>query len=609
MKNRIRLLPLIIALVMLLSVFPVFAEGEAWSSKYYRTVDKTESLNQTERKRMEDYLDAFVEEYHIDLAMIALTSDKLGDEPAVQFAEEYYEYCEFGYGEDHTGFQVIYEPDTERFTIVGFGAAETMIDQRYLEMIIDSAPAKHEKYGVFGVMYTAYLFVKDYIVKYVEPTGAVGDKSLYDTVERVGEDSEGDLPAWYPVDVESFEFYSDPTAPRVVDNADILTDEEEARLSDRISAVSEEIGKDVVIFTDDSSYGFSHAVYAADFYDFNGYGVGDDREGICLMICMETGNRGWWACCTGPDMMEKYTEEYANDIDDVLYEYMAAGDYADGIGDWIENIRSLCLKGFPFAPEWIPNDASSFERFHDGDALRVVDAGGFLTEEEESDIAEKAAALSEKYGFDVVAVTARVSGALSARQYAEEFYKYNGYGTGDGFDGILLLILGNGTCITHAEGKGLDRLSETNLDRLESNAADIVDEYASTNSAKAISDWLSSVEHMEKTGRVPRSVKSWVGTATFGLALGLIVAAIMLSAAKKRMNVPKVRTDANAYLVKRTLSVTKIADKYLYSKESRIYSPLPKETSSSSSSSGRSSYSGSYSGSSGSSHSGSGRSF
>ena len=607
MKNRIRLLPLIIALVMLLSVFPVFAE-DAWSNKYYRTVDKTESLNPTERQRMEDYLDAFVEEYHIDLAMIAITSDKLGDEPAVQFAEEYYEYCEFGYGEDHTGFQVIYEPDTERFTIVGFGEAETMIDQRYLEMIIDSAPAKYEKYGVFGVMYTAYLFVKDYIVKYVNPTGAVPDKSLYDTVERVGEDSEGDLPAWYPVDIESFEFYSDPTAPRVVDNADILSDDEEERLAERISAVSEEIGKDVVIFTDNSSYGFSHAVYAADFYDFNGYGVGDDREGICLMVCMEPGNRGWWACCTGPDMMEKYTEEYANDIDDVLYEYMAAGDYADGIGDWIENIRSLCLKGFPFAPEWIPNNADEFERFHAADASRVIDDANFFDEDEAEQISEAAAELSEKLGYDVVVATARTCGSLSQRKYAELLYKYNGYGLGEDFDGIELVIFGNGSCITHAEGKGLARLTDVNLNRLESNAEAIVD-YESENSGKSALDWLNSVGRMEKTGRVPRSAKSWTYTGIAGFIAGLIIAGIMLSIAKKRMDTPKVKTDANAYLVRNSLSVIKVADNYLYSKHSRIYSPLPKETSSSSSSSGRSSYSSSYSGSSGSSHSGSGRSF
>ena len=108
------------------------------------------------------------------------------------------------------------------------------------------------------------------------------------------------MPAWYPKDPLTFPYYHDKDAPRIVDTADIFSDEEESSMEARLTELRGQLGKDIVVFTDVSTYGLSQPVYAADFYDFNGYGIGDDREGVCLMICMDPADRGWWACCTGP---------------------------------------------------------------------------------------------------------------------------------------------------------------------------------------------------------------------------------------------------------------------------------------------------------------------
>ena len=126
------------------------------------------------------------------------------------------------------------------------------------------------------------------------PDGEKPDDDL-----RVG-DGDPALPAWYPKDPLSFPFYHDEKAPRVIDIADIFSGEEEQQMEARLAELRTSLGKDIVILADVSTYGLSRSVYAADFYDFNGYGIGPDREGVCLMICMEPGNRGWWCCCTGP---------------------------------------------------------------------------------------------------------------------------------------------------------------------------------------------------------------------------------------------------------------------------------------------------------------------
>lgn len=439
------------------------------------------------------------------------------------------------------------------------------------------------------------------------PDGETPDDDL-----RVG-DGDPALPAWYPKDPLSFPFYHDENAPRVIDIADIFTDEEEQQMEARLAELRPVLGKDIVILADVSTYGFSRSVYAADFYDFNGYGIGPDREGVCLMICMEPGNRGWWCCCTGPVTKGLYNETVANQIDDMLYEYMKAGEYGTGVADWIENIRRLYMTGSPYSEEWAVIDEASFTRFHDGNAPRVVDDAKILTDGEIGDLTGRAAALSEKYGVDVVIHTALSQGILDRDTFSRRYFLSHGYGFSDGYDGIQLTIFKRpgytaGVSV-YASGKGLDKLSEVNKDRLESRCESLVSggEYY-----EGASQWLDQTAHMLRTGRAPRSSSSWGFTTILEMLAGLLFGSVSLGKAKKQMATPKMKENANAYIVKNSIRIRNVADRFLHSTVNEVYSPVKRENSDSgghSSGGGSSTFHSSYSGSSGSSHSGSGRDF
>ena len=71
-----------------------------------------------------------------------------------------------------------------------------------------------------------------------------------------------DKPAWYPESTVGFQFYNDADAPRVVDTADIFTDEEEAVILKAIAEQSARGNADIVVVTDDNAYGMSHQEYA-----------------------------------------------------------------------------------------------------------------------------------------------------------------------------------------------------------------------------------------------------------------------------------------------------------------------------------------------------------
>jgi uncharacterized protein len=157
-------------------------------------------------------------------------------------------------------------------------------------------------------------------------------------------------PYWYPESVTDFEdFHNDPSTPRLVDDADIFTDEEEAELTAKLDSLRENFPQsDFVVFTDNSSYGLDHDVYAADFYVFNGYGVGGDYNGVILLICMEPDNRCWYIWGTGG--CEKLFQSDANidHLNSTIAPYLRSGDYAQGVSAYLDDLNVLFSKGhFP----------------------------------------------------------------------------------------------------------------------------------------------------------------------------------------------------------------------------------------------------------------------
>ena len=591
----------LIVFLMVCLCLPVTALAEEpWSEEYYRASDGTGDLTDAEQADLDETCLSFMRAYHVDLALLATTAERHEGESITDVARAFYDSCGFGYGIEHSGFQMVWFRDAGEAVIVPIGEAEGLIPESELAYIAGQILKYEDEYGVFGPMYVTTKYLSDALAEEEEPG----------SVDKAAAAIPDDMPSWYPAEPEGFAFFSDPDAPRVVDDADIFTDAEEAAMEARLAALREELQRDIVIFTDSSAHGLEHDVYAADFYDFNGYGVGPEREGVCLMICMDPDDRGWWCCCTGPETMALYTETAANQIDDRLYDFMAAGDYGDGAANWIEDLRRLYLTGSPCTPDWLLPGA---EPPAPGDNTPLVtDDAGLFTAEEAALLEERAREIKHKYGADAAIYTAAESGAYAPEDLADAYYDYMAYGGKNG--GVLLTVLRHhgydAEIVITAYGAAGDKLTETNRARL-------TDRCSSPLTGQQYYDmaagWLDQTEHMLKTGRAPRSAGSWIGTAILALFAGSVFGGIALSRAKKTMSVPSVQTSASRYLAAPP-RVEATADTFLRTETSRVYAPVRVDRDDdrsyhSSGSSGRSSYKSSYSGSSGATHSGSGRRF
>ena len=75
----------------------------------------------------------------------------------------------------------------------------------------------------------------------------------------------------------------------VVDMADLLTDSQEQSLNSRISEIKEKYAYEIVIVTTDSIGDKTIVEYTDDLYDYNGYGIGKNRDGMLFCINMNNG--------------------------------------------------------------------------------------------------------------------------------------------------------------------------------------------------------------------------------------------------------------------------------------------------------------------------------
>lgn len=101
------------------------------------------------------------------------------------------------------------------------------------------------------------------------------------------------------------------------DGADLLTDEQEAKLTIYLRSLGEKLDISLVVVTVDSLGGKSPRSYADDYYDTYGF----LPDGALFLVSMEF--RDWWVSTSG-----KCEDEISSDkIEDAVVKYLSSGSY------------------------------------------------------------------------------------------------------------------------------------------------------------------------------------------------------------------------------------------------------------------------------------------
>ena len=277
-----------------------------------RLTDDAELLTDEEAAALLEDLNEASERLQFD--MVVVTATETGGKTSEEYADDYFDDNGFGFGADRDGALLLINMEEREWWISTSGSGITAMNDDAIDQLgYELTPSLSDG---------EYLNAFELFIQYCE--GALSpaeDAELYAA------------PSKDPSVIAALGSF-----PRLVDNADLLDEEEEALLLGKLDEVSERQQFDVVIVTASTIDGKSPMAYADDFFDYNGYGKGADRSGALLLVSME--DRDWWISTRGYGITALTDFGIEKIGDDIIRDGLSDGDYYDAFVTFVKDCDS-----------------------------------------------------------------------------------------------------------------------------------------------------------------------------------------------------------------------------------------------------------------------------
>ena len=148
--------------------------------------------------------------------------------------------------------------------------------------------------------------------------------------------------------------------PSVIDYTDSLTSSQIKEYEAKLAEIGKEYEEDLIILVVDEDdvtkileeYGesyYSLMAAADDYYDYNGYGVGEKKSGMLILLRTGEPYSNHFHLSTAGDLIGRCDSD--EDIDDVYYDvkpYLVSGDISGAVGKTVDGMGKLVdkAKGF-----------------------------------------------------------------------------------------------------------------------------------------------------------------------------------------------------------------------------------------------------------------------
>jgi uncharacterized protein len=133
---------------------------------------------------------------------------------------------------------------------------------------------------------------------------------------------------------------------KVYDQAALFTEQEKNTLQQTALELSESLKMDMVIVTADDNEGKTSREYADDFYDTNGFGYGENADGVLLLINMD--DREVYISTSGA-AINTLTDSRIESTLDAVYTHLNSEAYGEGAAAFLETAASYIHQGTPSA--------------------------------------------------------------------------------------------------------------------------------------------------------------------------------------------------------------------------------------------------------------------
>lgn len=231
-------------------------------------------------------------------------------------------------------------------------------------------------------------------------------------------------------------------------------------------------------------------------------------------------------------------------------------------------------------------------------APKVVDDAGLLTDSEVADLEQRAQAIADQYGMDIVIVTVNSLGGKSSESFADDYFDENGYGIGPQYNGVLLLLSMEyrdwaiSTC-----GEAIYALSDYGIQELFSQISGYLSQdiyyLAFITYLDALEVYFSAYENGSPIDGYPgnydgpgifipgtqdeivyyepiKDLQWYTSRIGISFAIGLVVALVALLIMRHQMNTARAQHGAASYLKQETYRVGIQRDIFLYSQVNKV---------------------------------------
>ena len=132
--------------------------------------------------------------------------------------------------------------------------------------------------------------------------------------------------------------YADFQNPSIVDDAGYLMQSELSSLSKELDKVREKYGFEVAIYTESDMTSSTAEASADDIYDYNGYGAGENDDGILLYICSDTRE---YHFTTHGEGLKYFNSNGLKYLESKVVPYLSKDDYYEAFRMYIETTDEL----------------------------------------------------------------------------------------------------------------------------------------------------------------------------------------------------------------------------------------------------------------------------
>ena len=183
-------------------------------------------------------------------------------------------------------------------------------------------------------------------------TGIINCNASTNTFDRNELDNYGVRKEWKITDKNRSNVLRTPAVDateKIYDYAELLSDEEEQNVKEKIDEFIEKTKMDLVIVTADFTYSndTENEDYAADFYDYNDFGMDFENNSGVLLLRNANSLDPYYDMYTFGDAQLYFDQiRYDNILDDI-YDLIHTGSYVPAFSKFIEKTQEYILLGKP----------------------------------------------------------------------------------------------------------------------------------------------------------------------------------------------------------------------------------------------------------------------